>query len=458
MNPNLPRVAPTPDSSGPTRRAFLQSAAAASAAFAAFAFPHVMRSQGGRSPNSRLNVACIGVGGRGRAAVAGMAEENLVAFTDVDDERAGPTFAKYPDVPRFRDYREMLDRVGNRIDAVTVSTPDHMHYPVAMAAMSLGKHVFVEKPMSHTVAEARRLAQLAHQKKVATIMGIQGHAFEGTRLLREWFEAGVLGEVREVHSWTNRPTWPQGVEAIDHRKLMPVVPRGLDWDLWLGVAQSREYDPAYLPFAWRGFWDFGTGAFGDMACHLMDGGFWTLGLDAPISVEAASANQTDISAPTASVVIHRFPSRGARPPVKWTWYDGGLQPPLPEGFEAGRELPANGTFVVGSKATVYADGNYKTVRLVPEQRMRELAPSLPPKTLPRVPGGHFAEWIRACKGGKPAGAEFGYASRLTETVLLSNVAIRARQRIEWDSTTMRVTNVPEANAFVSKTYRAGYGV
>lgn len=439
-----------------SRRSFVKTASLTSAIVA---FPHVLRSQQGASPNSRLNVACVGVGGRGAAAVAAMQDQNVVAFCDVDDARAAKTFAQFPQVPRFKDYRKMLDTLGGQIDAVTVSTPDHMHFPIGMAALALGKHVLIEKPMSHTIAEAHQLAKLAREKKVATQMGNQGHASEGTRLLKEWFQAGILGEIREIHSWTDRPIWPQGVKKPDHSKLIPVAPPTLDWDLWLGVAAARAYDPAYLPFNWRGFWDFGTGALGDMGCHMMDGGFWALDLTAPTSIEAVSANQTDISAPTASVVTYEFPARGARPALKWMWYDGGMTPVLPPPFEEGRKLPDNSTLLIGTKASVLADANNATMRLVPETLMKDLASSLPAKTIPRVPGGnHFAEWVRACKGGEPAGANFAYSARLTETVLLSNVAVRARRRLEWDSQAMKVTNHPAANAFLTKEYRGGFGV
>jgi predicted dehydrogenase len=353
----------------------------------------------------------------------------------------------------------MFDRLGNSIDAVTVSTPDHMHFPIAMVAMALGKHVFVEKPMAHTVEEARIMARVAREKRLATQMGNQGHAAEGTRLLKEWYQAGVLGDVLEIHSWTNRPIWPQGVNAPDHSKRVPVVPKTLDWDLWLGVAAQRAYDPAYAPFTWRGYWDFGTGALGDMGCHQMDGGFYALDLESPVSVDAASANATELSAPTASVVTYQFAAKGARPPLKWIWYDGGMRPSLGPWFEEDRHMPDNSTFVLGTKAAVMADANYFTIRIVPEARMRELAPTLPEKTIPRVPGGdHFLEWVTACKGGAAAGANFDYSARLTEMVLLSNVAVRARRRIEWDAAAMKVTNVPTANAFLTKHYRPGFGV
>jgi predicted dehydrogenase len=439
-----------------SRRDFLKATSLASAVAA---FPQVMRGQQGQSPNNKLNVACIGVGGRGAAAVNAMKGENIVAFCDVDDARAGRTFSQFPDVPRYRDFRQLLDQHGKSIDAVTISTPDHMHFPIAMAAMSLGKHVFVEKPMAHTIEETRKMAKLAREKKVATQMGNQGHAAEGMRLLKEWYQAGVLGDVLELHTWTDRPIWPQGVKEFDHSKLIPVVPPTLDWNLWLGVAAERPYDPGYLPFNWRGFWDFGTGALGDMGCHMMDGGFWAFDLPAPTAIEAVSASQTAISAPTGSVVTYHFPARGTRPPLKWVWYDGKMEPVLPPDFELERKLPDNSTFIVGTKASVVAQANYFTVRIFPETKMQELASSLPPKTIARVPGGdHFAEWVTACKGGVPAGANFDYSSRLTEMVLLSNVAVRARRRIEWDTAAMKITNLPSANEFITKQYRSGFGV
>jgi predicted dehydrogenase len=435
-----------------SRRDFIKATSLASAAMA---FPAILRSQ---SPNNKLNIACVGVGGRGWSAVDALRGENFVAFCDVDDARAAKAYEEFPSVQRFRDYRKMLDQLGNKIDAVTISTPDHMHFPIAVAALSLGKHVFVEKPLTHTVAEARQLDKLAREKKVATQMGNQGHANEGMRLIKEWHQAGVLGEVREMHSWTDRPIWPQGIGAPDHSKMMPVVPPTLDWDLWLGVAAAREYDPAYAPFNWRGYWDFGTGALGDMGCHIMDGAYWALDLTQPTRVEAISARQTEVSPPTASVVTYQFPARGNLPAVKWTWYDGGLMPLLPPELEATRKLESNGTLIVGSKATVFADTYYASVRIIPEVKRRELTPTLPAKTLPRIEGGHFAEWVRACKGGTPAGSNFEYAARLTETVLLSNVAVRARRPIEWDSAAMKVTNLPDANQYVTKTYRPGFGV
>ncbi len=454
------------------RRTFLKSASAVST----LAFPAVLRAQpaGTPSPGKRLNVAIIGAGGRGGAAVQAMKDENIVAICDVDEGRCNASLktfgekfpeesARHTGAARFDDYRKMFDRMAGQIDAVTISTPDHMHFPAAMTAMALGKHVYVEKPLSHTVWEARQLAARAKEKKVVTQMGNQGHADEGCRILKEWVEAGVLGEVREIVSWTNRPFFPPWREPLgsfkrpDHSKGAPAVPRGVNWDAWLGVAAARAYDPAYMPWKWRGWWDFGTGAFGDVACHIMDGAYWALNLGAPTAVEAMATQATDVASPLASIVTNHFPARGKLPPVKYTWSDGGLIPPLPRELEFGRDLnPEAGTLLFGSKATVLCSFYYETVRIIPEVKMREIAPTLPAKTIPRVKGGPFAEWLAGIKGGPTPGSNFEYSGPFTEAVLLANVAIRSRRRIEWDAAAMKVTNVPDANQFITKEYRPGW--
>ena len=456
-----------------TRRTFLKTTTAASA----LAFPAVMRSQtpDTPSPNNRLNVAIIGAGGRGGAALVGMKDENVVAVCDVDEARADGSLKSFSSryaaegerigaAPRFNDYRKMFDQLGNKIDAVTISIPDHCHFPAAMTAMGLGKHVYVEKPLSHTVWEARELTRVAREKKVITQMGNQGHTHDGTRVLKEWVQSGVLGEVKEVVSWTNRPFFPSWREPVgaykapDHSKFIPVVPKTLNWDAWLCASAARPYDPAYMPgLKWRGWWDFGTGAFGDVACHIMDGAYWALELGAPTSVEAMSTGGTALATPHASIVTSHFPARGTMPAVKYTWSDGGLMPPLPRELELGRDLPSEaGTLLFGSKAVALCSFYYETVRIIPEAKMKEMSSSLPGKSIPRVQGGPFAEWIRACKGGPKAGSNFDYSGPFTEAVLLSNVAIRSRRRIEWDSAAMKVTNLPDANQFITKEYRPGW--
>ncbi len=460
----------------PSRRTFLKTSAAGAIAFPAILRAQTNSSKENASPNNRLNVAVIGAGGRGGAALTGIKGENVVAICDVDEERGGASIKSVAEkdggadgdrlkaAPRFNDYRKMFEKLGNQIDAVTISTPDHTHYPAAMTAMALGKHVYVEKPLSHTVWESRELTKMAREKKVVTQMGNQGHAGEGCRILKEWVEAGVLGEVREVVSWTNRPFFPSWREPVgaykqpDHSKFIPVPPKTLNWDAWLSVAKDRPYDPAYMPgLKWRGWWDFGTGAFGDVACHIMDGAYWALNLGAPTAVEAMSTGATDLATPHASIVTNYFPARGTMPPVKYTWSDGGLIPPLPADLELGRDLPAEaGTLLFGSKATVLCSFYYDSVRIIPETKMREMASKFPAKTIPRVQGGPFAEWIRGCKGGPKPGSNFDYSGPFTESVLLANVAIRSRRRIEWDSAAMKVKNIPDANQFITKEYRPGW--
>jgi len=441
-----------------TRRSFLEKSTLASAA--AVAFPAVVKAQtDGVAPTNRVNLALVGVGGRGRSAIQALADENFVAFCDVDDERASESYEKYPDVPTFRDYREMFAEMGDKIDAVVVTTPDHMHFPIAMTAIALGKHVYVEKPLTHTVEEARLLTEAARKAGVITQMGNQGHSNEGTRITKEWIQGGVLGEIREVHSWTNRPVWPQGIKKPSHKKFIPVIPDTLDWDLWLGVAPKRAYDPAYMPFAWRGWWDFGCGAFGDMACHIMDATYWGLELGSPTALEAFSAKNNDQSCPTSSVVQYEFAARGNQPALKWKWYDGGLTPTYPADWEESREYfkDGSGTIIVGSEASLVNTTYGSSPRIFPATKMRKLAPNLPAKTLPRVEtSNHHLAWCNAIRDGRQPASSFDYAGPFTETVLLGNAAIRANRRLEFDADKVRFTNVESANQYLAKSYRPGF--
>ena len=409
------------------------------------------------SPIEKLNIACIGSGGQAETDIRSVSTENIVALCDVDEANAARTFEAFPKARTFRDYRRMLDKMDNQIDAVTVTTPDHTHFPAAMWAIRMGKHVFVQKPLTRTVWEARQLTLAAREHNVVTQMGNQGHANEGTRLLNEWVNAGVIGPVREVHIWTNRPIWPQG---IDRPKERPPVPNTLDWDLWLGTAPERPYNPAYLPFNWRGWWDFGCGALGDMGCHIMDASFWALDLGSPTSVEAVSPPVNDETAPNWSIVTYRFPARGKKPPAKLVWFDGGKKPPRPRDLEEDRELSEGGQLILGDEGTIMDTNDYcNSPRLIPESKMRDFLPNRPPETIPRIPeGNHYQEWIRACKDGKPAGSNFDYSGPLTEMVVLGNLAIRTGKKMEWDAAHMRVTNVPEANQYVRTEYRKGWGV
>ncbi len=433
-----------------SRRDLLKGAASAAALMS---FSPRLRAQAGSirtprpiAPGEKLNIACVGCGGKGATDVMEVSSENIVALCDVDWPRAKRIAQAFPNVPKFQDYRIMLRELDERIDAVTVTTPDHMHYPIARMAIELGKHVFVQKPLTHTVWEARQLAELARRHRVATQMGNQGQADEGGRVLCEYLWSGAIGPVREVHVWTNRPIWPQGIERP---KETPAKPATLDWDLWLGVAPERPYHPAYHPFKWRGWRDFGTGALGDIGCHSFAPIARALKLGAPTSVEATSSPASKETFPVASIVRYEFPARAGLPAVKLTWYDGGLKPARPAGLEEERALGEGGTIYVGDQGVIYNG------RLLPESKMREYAP--PPKTLRRSPG-HYQEWLLACKGGEPAGSNFDISGPQTETVLLGNIALLTQKRLQWDAASLRITNDVAANELLRRKYRDGWGV
>ncbi len=429
-----------------SRRHFLGATGTAVAAFTIVP-RHVLGGPGHTAPSERLNVAAIGAGGRGAGDINAVAEHaNIVALCDVDDKQAAKTFAKYPNAKKYRDFRRMLTEMDKQIDAVIVATPDHIHAVAAMTAMKMGKHVYVEKPLTHSIYEARMLTEAARKYGVATQMGNQGHSGESIRLVCEWIWDGAIGPVREVHVWTDRPIWPQG---IDRPEETPPTPATLDWDLWLGPAPDRAYNPAYLPFVWRGWWDFGTGALGDMGCHHIDAVFWALKLGPPTSVQAISTPVNDETAPLVSKIDYEFGARGDMPPVKMSWYDGTLKPAKPQQLEAARKLDSNGALLVGDRGMLMTNGP----RLIPEEKMRDY--KRPDKTIPRVKS-HHKNWLDACKGGLPAGTNFDYAGPLTEIVLLGNIAVRTGKRIEWDAKNMKVTNIGEANKYVRREYRRGW--
>ena len=402
-------------------------------------------------PNRKMRIACVGCGGKGNSDIHGVSGEEIVALCDVDRARGLGAFRRHPEARFFKDYRQMLIEMGDKIDGVVVSTPDHMHFPVAYMAVQMGKHVYVQKPATHTIWEARTLTEAARAHGVISQMGNQGHANEGTRLLKEWVQAGAIGPVREVHCWTNRPIWPQG---LTRPAGVAPVPYSLDWNRWLGVAPERPFNRDYLPFNWRGWWDFGCGALGDMACHIMDAAFWALDLKYPTSVEAVSEGGTEESAPKSSVITYQFPARGALPPVTVKWYDGGNVPPRPKELEADRKLDkGGGQLLIGDGGAIMDTSSYCTgPRLIPEARMKEY--KRPEKTIPRVPGGDsHKEWIAGCKGGPMPGSNFDHSGPLTEMVLLGNLAIRLKKKIEWDGPNIRSTNTPEAERLIRKTYR-----
>jgi len=359
--------------------------------------------------------------------------------------------ASYDGCTAYTDYRELLEKEKD-IDAVVVCTADHSHAIISAAAMKAGKHVYCQKPMTHSVYEARKLAEAARECKVATQVATGNQASEDTRLLCEWIWDGAIGPVREVHNWSDRPLWPQGLDRPDDT---PPVPPILDWDLWLGPAPYRPYHPAYLPFVWRGWYDFGTGALGDMGCYSFDTIFRVLKLGPPTTVEATSTKRYKETYPAASIVRYEFPARGDIPPVNLTWYDGGLMPPRPDELGENRALGREGLLFIGDEGKILCGFSGAKPRLIPDSKMK--AYKQPPKTLPRSPG-HDEEWIGACKGGKPAGANFEVAGPITETLLLGNVALRTRKKLRWDGPNMKVTNVPEVNKYIANEYREGWSL
>jgi predicted dehydrogenase len=433
-----------------SRRDFMGAAAAA----AAFTIVprHVLGGSGNTAPSEKLNIAGIGVGGRGAGDIGEVSSENIVALCDVDWRNAAGTFKKYPKARQYRDFRKMLDKENKNIDAVVVATPDHTHAVATMRAIKMGKHVYCEKPLAHDIFEVRKVTEAAREAKVATQLGNQGQASEGTRLVCEFIWDGAIGPVREVHSWCNRPISPRG---LDRPKETPPVPDGLSWDLWLGTAPERPYHPCYLPFSWRGWWDFGTGVLGDIGCHQFAPIFRALKLGYPTSVEACTSGVNSETAPLASIVRYEFPARGDMPPVKLTWYDGGLMPPRPAELEDGRRYGgADSNLYVGDKGKMLGH------RLIPEARMKEY--KKPAKTLPRSPG-HHKEWILACKGGPPARSNFELSGPMAEVVLLGNIAVHMGQalyekglKLYYDGPNMRITNMPEANKYIRREYRKGW--
>ncbi len=424
------------------RRDFIKNSAAAGAIFSIVP-RHVLGGNGFKAPGEKLNIAAVGIGGMGKEYIKNMPDENIIALCDVDDAFARPVYKTYPDAKRYRDFREMLSK-EKEIDAVVIGTPDHTHATVAMMAIKMGKHVYCAKPLTRTIYECRQLTEAARKAKIATQVSMQFNATEDHRLLAEWIQDGAIGDVHEVHIWSNRPIWPQG---LDRPKEIPSVPPTLAWDLFIGPAPYRPYHPAYHPFIWRGWWDFGTGALGDMGCHGFDPIFRALKLGHPTGVHASSTKLFEETAPAASIVHYDFQARGNMPPVQLTWYDGGLMPRRPADLEDNRKMgeDENGTLFIGTKGIIMCGGWGNSPRLIPETKMQ--AYKRPPKTLERSPG-HYQEWISACKGGAPAGCNFDYAGPLTETVLLGNIAIRTGKKLVWDPINLKITNDEAANRLV----------
>ncbi len=449
-----------------SRRGFVSLAGAAAAI--SIVPRHAVAGSGKTSPNEKLHIAGIGVGGMGASNLAACSAENIVALCDIDSDYAGKTFAKVPRAKQYRDFRVMLDQQKD-IDAVIVATPDHSHAVIALTAIRHGKHVYVQKPMTHSVHEARVLTEAARKHKVMTQMGNQGQSGDGVRLIREWIADGAIGAVREVHAWTNRPVWSQSVE-VERPKETPPVPASLDWDRWIGPAAYRPYHPSYHPGTWRAWWDFGTGSLGDLGCHILSAPFWALNLKYPVSVEGCISTyweglwqKTDPKNeqyPRSTIVRYKFPAREGMPEVKLTWWDGGMMPARPEELEEGRRMGDSdgGVLFFGDKGILMCGCHGSSPRLIPETRMREY--QQPAHTIPRIPGGqggHEKDWVRSCKDGKPASSNFDYSGPLSEMVLMGNLAVRfPNRRLLWNGEKMQVTNDAAADAYVRRQYRKGW--
>lgn len=451
-----------------SRRDFLGRSAAVAASAAAFTIVprHVVAKSGMTPPSDKVNIACVGVGGKGRSDTYAASSENIVALVDVDDvhmqqfrDRSKKDGKEqiFEKAKKFRDWRKMLDEMDKSVDAVTVSIPDHNHAVVAARAMRMGKHAFVQKPLTHTIYEARTLARLAKENNVVTQMGNQGHAGEGGRLINEWIWDGAIGDVREIHCWTNRPVWPQGIERP---KEIPSVPSTLDYNVWLGPAPFKPYHPICSHFNWRGWWDYGTGAIGDMGAHILDHAFWAMKLEQvhPLTVQATSTPWNNDSYPLAEYITWEFPARGSMPPLTLHWYDGGLKPARPLEIEDGRMLGdhGGGVLFMGDKGALMCSVYGNNPRIIPESKMK--AYTRPPKTIPRSPG-IMAEWIQAIKEGKKSTTDFSYASKVTETMLLANFAVRFQDKntkLHYDGENMKITNLPEANDYFHFEYRPGW--
>jgi predicted dehydrogenase len=443
-----------------SRRRFIKSAAALAGSALA---PGILLGQ--QNALKQLNVAAIGAGGKGRSDISQIAPGNRIVFLcDVDRKMAKESIEKFPDARFFSDYRELFAAVADQIDVVTVSTPDHMHFPIAVEAIRLGKPVMVQKPLSNNLWETRALSDFAREKGVLTVMGNQGATMEGTRLLREWIEAGLIGEVKEVYYWTNRPIWPQGAGVV-----LPSapVPDKLNWDVWQGtVATDRPYSPAIHPFKWRGFWDYGCGALGDIGCHSMNSAFWALDLKGDFVVEASKVSEFDENfAPKRATLVYDFPAKGKRGPVKVIWQDGVVNPDADKDFVRPPGLPADlklnpefGQVFIGSEGIIFFNDAYcSTAPILFPESLKEKSRTIP-KVFERVKGGPTQELCRAVRGegGKPVSNFEDHAGPLTEMVLAGNLAVRLGKKIDWDTASLDARGLPEVKAMLKRQYRTGW--
>jgi predicted dehydrogenase len=467
----------SPVTNNKSRRKFIQQTATVLAGF--YILPRHVLGRGFVAPSDKLHIAGIGVGGKGESDIAEFVKSphvNIAFLCDVDERRAAKSYAAFPGAKRYNDFREMLDKEHKHIDAVCVSTPDHTHASAAIAAMQLGKHVYVQKPLTHDIYEARKLTEAAAYYKVVTQMGNQGASGTGVRKMKEWYHAGLIGEAHTIRCWTNRPVWPQGGAAPIQKE---EIPKELDWDLWLGPTQFNDYHNAFVPFNWRGYWDFGTGALGDMGCHIIDPAFSVCGLGYPSEVECSVADIYEQmwtpayhpeSCPVASSVTIKFPGKNGKGDVKLTWMDGNIRPERPIELSP-EELMGDGGgggIIEGTKGKIMYSTYGANPTLLPTSRMKDINI---PETLARVPEGHYLQWINACIAGygkQTLSSSFDYAGPLTETVLFANLALRSwnlkdangkfsgRKKLLWDAQAMRITNYDDANRFIKRDYREGW--
>jgi predicted dehydrogenase len=462
-----------------SRRDFLRGASMATTGF--FIVPRHVLGRGFLAPSDRLTVAAIGAGGKGHDDLRnfyGSGKVDVAYLCDVDDRQAAASIKEYPKAKYYKDFREMLDKEHKHFDAVSVSTPDNIHAVAALAAMQLNKHVYVQKPMTHDIYEARTLTEAAKRYKVVAQMGNQGSSGDGVRFMQEWYNAGLIGDATAIHVWTNRPVWPQG-------GLKPTgtedIPKELDWDLWQGPAAATDYHKSYLPFNWRGWWAWGTGALGDMGCHLIDPAFKTVGLGYPSEVEASMASTYQVmwdaldhpdSCPVSSSVKMKFPGKDGKPDVMLYWMDGGIRPERPDELGPDEQMGNDdgGAIITGTKGKIMCSCYGANPTLLPTSRKSETANI--PQTIARVPEGHYVQWVNACIAGygqKTLSSPFEYAGPLTETILMGNLALRSynirgtngkgypgRKKLLWDAVNMKITNFDEANQFVRREYRQGY--
>ena len=423
------------------RRSFIQTAGALTSV-GVWSSTTATRAAG---PNEKLNIACVGTANRAAADVDGVKGENIVAICDVDENYLNRARKQFPDARAYIDYREMIEKEGDKIDAVTVATSDHHHAPASLRAIQAGKHVYCEKPLTHTVQEARILAEAAKEAGVATQMGTQIHAGDNYRRVVEIVQSGAIGDVTEVHVWVGK-AWGGG----ELPSTADEPPKELHWDLWLGPAPERPFAKGrYHPAQWRRWWAFGNGTLGDMGCHFVDLPFWALKLRHPVSCKATGPKPHPETCPIGMTVEYLFPEREGLPPCKLTWYDGNMIPKK----VAGENVPANGVMFVGTEGKMFAD--YGKYRLFPQDKFSNYEP--PPKSIPKSIG-HHAEWIKACKDGSETTCNFDYSGALSESILLGCVAYRSGVAIDWDAKALRATNSDAANEYISKKYRKGWEV